>query len=173
MSFSWTSVSVGDKFTAAHYNEVKTNIDHLTTQLSISAYSFAHFPVVADTTKFDLADTSELRTALDYVYDNNICVAYNADKDTTVDSDQHATYNADKDTTVDNDQHATYNADKDTTVDNDQHATYNADKDTTVDNDQHATYNADKDTTVDNDEHGSYNSATLVSANPGQNTGVK
>lgn len=93
MAFAWTAIAVGDKFTAAHYNEIKTNTDHLTTQLSIAAYSWVIFPVTQYTSKFNYNDTDELRDALDYVYDNNTCVSNNANADTTVDNDQHATYN--------------------------------------------------------------------------------
>jgi hypothetical protein len=94
MAFAWTAVSVGDKFTSGHYNEVQDAVDTLTTALGIAAYAWAIFPVSTGTKIFDLDDTSELRDALDYVYDNNVCVSDNADKDTTVDNDQHSTYNS-------------------------------------------------------------------------------
>jgi len=110
MSFAWTAIGVGDKFTSGHYNEVQNAVDSLTTDLGIAAYGWVIFPVATGTKIFDMDDTQELRDALDYVYDNNTCVSNNADKDTTVDNDQHLGYYTDKDTTVDNDQHLTYNS---------------------------------------------------------------
>lgn len=110
MAFAWTAVAVGTIFTAAHYNQVKTNTDTLCGNLGIANYGWTLFPVSTGSDRFDYNDTAELRLALDYVKDNNICVSNNADKDTTVDSDQHTGYNTDKDTTVDSDQHNTYNS---------------------------------------------------------------
>lgn len=110
MAFAWTAVAVGTIFTAAHYNQVKTNTDTLCGNLGIANYGWTLFPVSTGSDRFDYNDTAELRLALDYVKDNNICVSNNADKDTTVDSDQHTGYNTNKDTTVDSDQHNTYNS---------------------------------------------------------------
>jgi hypothetical protein len=110
MAFAWTAVAVGSIFTAAHYNQVKTNTDTLCSNLGIANYGWTLFPVSTGTDRFDYNDTAELRLALDYVKDNNICVSNNADKDTTVDSDQHTGYYTDKDTTVDSDQHTSYNS---------------------------------------------------------------
>jgi len=93
MAFVWTAISIGDKFTAAHYNQIQTNTDQLASDLGIAEYAWTIFPVTAETKIFDLDDTEELRDALDYIFDNNTCVSNNANADTAVDNDQHATYN--------------------------------------------------------------------------------
>jgi hypothetical protein len=157
MAFAWTAVAVDTIFTAAHYNQVKTNTDTLCGELGIANYTWTLFPVSAGSDRFDYNDTKQLRDAIDYVFDNNSCSSDNLTNWTTVDPIQCVVFDANVDDAVDNDQHNTYNADKDTTVDNDQHTTYNADKDTTVDNDQHNTYN----------------SGTNSPVNSIQNTGVK
>lgn len=93
MSFVWTAIAVGDKFTSGHYNEIQNAADTLAGDLGIAEYGWVIFPVATGTKIFDLDDTTELRDALDYIHDNNTCVSNNANADTTVDNDQHATYN--------------------------------------------------------------------------------
>jgi hypothetical protein len=131
MAFTWNSVSAGTVIKAADINQVKTNVDTLTTNLGIAAYSWSEL-AVSQGDEDTAAQISELQDALDYVDTNNVC---NSDNST-----QYGTNNADKDGTID----GTFNG----AVDGTEHNTDNAVKDLTA----QVTYY----TAVDSDQHYSY-----------------
>lgn len=78
MAFSWISVIGGTEITSDQWNEVKTNTDILISNLGVAAYSWSEMPVTQNVSKPDVADTQELRNALDYTHNNNTCSAENA-----------------------------------------------------------------------------------------------
>lgn len=81
MAFSWISVTGGTEITSAQWNEVKTNTDTLISNLGIAAYSWSEMPVTQNVSKPDVADTQELRNALNYAHNNNTCSSENATYD--------------------------------------------------------------------------------------------
>ena len=86
MAFSWTTVTPGTtKFDGTHFNEIKVAVDHLTSQYSLSAWSWINLPVVHGVSIIKEAQVDELQNAIDYVYTNS-CTTKNASKNTTVDT---------------------------------------------------------------------------------------
>ena len=144
MAFAWTSVNDGSKITAAHWNEVKTNVDTIISNLGISAYSWSELPVSQSDDKVQSADLSELRAALDYAHDNNTCSAENSSEDssdnaleyTTDDGDHDGTFNTTYDTTVED----ADDTSADATADSGYDGTYYYSNET----DQHANYYSTK-----------------------------
>jgi len=100
MAFSWTTVNDGTVISGAQWNEVKTNADTVISNLGIAAYSWSELPVTQGVSKFEPAEVSDLRAALDYAHDNNTCSAENASHNTTVDATDDTSVNAVDDTTV-------------------------------------------------------------------------
>lgn len=116
MAFSWISISAGTtKLDDAHMNEVKTNVDTLTSQLGISAYSWTVLPVSAGG-KATAAQITQLQAAIDYVDSENYCAthysSYNNGVDATQNISRDVTHNASADAT----HNATYNNGYDVTV---------------------------------------------------------
>jgi len=99
MSFSWTSVTQGEtKLQPAHFNEVQTNTNTLCSGLGIGNYSWSQLPVVANTL-VEYEDLAELKSGLDYVHNNNVCIAHRSSHLSTVRSTPHySTYNNNVDT---------------------------------------------------------------------------
>lgn len=99
MAFSWTTVTPGTtKFDGTHFNEIKVAVDHLTSQYSLSAWSWINLPVVHGVSIIKEAQVDELQNAIDYVYANS-CTTKNASTnsaahpgdDVTVDTGQKVT----------------------------------------------------------------------------------
>jgi len=115
MGYTWTSVSAGDKILADHWNEIKTNLDSLYSDLDLNTRNWVNFPVSQGSLiKYD--HLSELRDATDYADDQNYCRDHDATYNVTVNDGEDATYNSgDK---------GTYNNNANSGVDNDHHSTY-------------------------------------------------
>ena len=140
MSFTWTSISVGTILRGNHWNEIKTNIDTLANNLGIATYNWTRFPVSAGDSVDDL-DISELRSAVDYIYDNNVCIADHATHHVAVDNSQLSfnlnsncsNYDSSDDITI----HGSYNEAVDSSQNTGDYATH----DSTVDSGDDATIN--------------------------------
>jgi hypothetical protein len=120
MSFSWTSVSAGTKIIPTHFNEAKTNTDTLCANLGISNYSWSELPV-ATAGKIEYDDLVELRNALDYVHDNNVCSSHFTTHNSTNRSGPHySSYQ----NNVDTGHHGTHNSSYNNNVDTGFYGTY-------------------------------------------------
>jgi hypothetical protein len=83
---SWTALTPGTTLiTAAHWNEVKSAVDHMTETLGVAAYSWSRVPVAQYAVDYKI-DVDEYRTGVNYVDTSNTNVAFNAAKNGTVDA---------------------------------------------------------------------------------------
>ena len=110
MSFSWTSVTQQvTPIAIIHFNEIRTNTNTLCTNLGISAYSWTVIPV-SQYTNITYAQIAQLRASLDYVHDNNTCVAYNLGADSAANPNQYTAVNPSQDSPVNNPANASVNS---------------------------------------------------------------
>jgi len=100
MAFSWTTVNDGTVITAAQWNEVKTNADTVISNLGIAPYGWSELPVTQEVDKFEPAEVTDLRDALDYAHDNNTCSAENVAFDSGVELGDDVSVDAGDDITV-------------------------------------------------------------------------
>jgi hypothetical protein len=148
MSFSWTSITAGvTNITAAQMNEVKTNVDHLTTQLGVTAYSWSTLPV-SQYAKAMAANLTELQTAITYVDGLNTCATYNAAHNSGILTGDDNAIHAGKDVSIHTGKDAAIHTGKDSVVDNAQNTYYLNDHNTTVNNAQNTYYLNDHNTSV-------------------------
>lgn len=153
MAFSWTSITAGTTtITAAQMNEVKTNVDHLTTQLSVSAYSWSTLPV-SQYAKANAANLTELQNAITYVDGLNVCATYNNAHDLGVDSGVDVGIHTGKDSSVQSSANSGIHTGKDVSYNNAQNSYYLNDHNTTVQNSQNSYYLNDHNTTVNSGQY--------------------
>jgi hypothetical protein len=138
MSFSWTSITAGTtKITAAQMNEVKTNVDHLTTQLGVSAYSWSTLPVT-QYNKANAANVTELQTAITYVDNLNVCATYNAAVNSGVLTGDDNSIHTGKDASILSGQDASIHTGKDVTIWGNHYSSYWGGHDTTINGSQNS-----------------------------------
>lgn len=90
MAFTWTTLD--GAVAAAHHQEIKTNINAVSSALSIADYAWTYSPGSGDIVAG--AHINELRDAADYLDDNNVCSAYNSGDDGTVYSGRNSSYDS-------------------------------------------------------------------------------
>jgi len=171
MAFSWTTIDDGTIITSAQWDEIKTNVDTLTSNLGIAAYTWSELPVTADVNTPDIPDLQELRNALDYVNDNNTCSSYNAALDSTVNSGRDISVNNSVYSSRDSSENSTVNLSLYSTVYNPHCSTNYSSRDSTVDSNKDTTNYSTKYTsvlttkynTVYSDLHSPYNSGANAS----------
>lgn len=140
MSFSWTSITAGvTNITAAQMNEVKTNVDHLTTQLGVTAYSWSTLPVT-QYNKANAANLTELQTAITYVDNLNVCATYNATHNSGILTGDDNSIHTGKDVSILSGQDVSIHVGKDVTYNNGQNTYYLNDHNTTVLSSQNTYY---------------------------------
>lgn len=91
MGYSWTSISTGDIIRASHFNEFKTNIDSLYSDLELPAPSWTYLPVAAKDIGIN-ERLKEVREKVDYADDMNYCRNDNTSHDINVDNSEHSSY---------------------------------------------------------------------------------
>lgn len=113
MAFVWSEdVSVGASIDAADVNEVKTNLDTIYDDLSItrngcgSGAGWSEFPVSAGDA-ITSAQFQEMRDVADYAYDNK-CPGYDSDYNSGVDSDDDSGVDGDYNSVVNSNEHTGY-----------------------------------------------------------------
>jgi len=77
MGFTWSSSGIGEKIFASETQELKTNIDVLYNDLSLSAWSWSNIPATSGTF-IESVDIDEIRDAVDFAHDNNYCSGHDA-----------------------------------------------------------------------------------------------
>jgi hypothetical protein len=92
MAFSWTTVNDGTIISGAQWNEVQTNADTLISNLGLAPYGWSELPVTQGVSKFEPAEVTDLRAALDYAHDNNTCSAENETHDSSINSGENTVY---------------------------------------------------------------------------------
>ena len=148
MAFAWTSVNDGTKVTAAHWNEVKTNVDTIISNLGISAYSWSELPVTQGVSKFEPAEVSDLRAALDYAHDNNTCSAENATYDSSNNPTNYDANDSDDNITLDSVVHTGDDSARDVNYDNSEDSTIYNPYYYSNENNEHTGYYSNKCTSV-------------------------
>ncbi len=83
MGFSWTPLTRGLKIKSDPLSEIKNNVDSLTSTMGISSFGWSgdesqQSKVIKEN------GLDELKQAIDYTDDNNVCVTDNSSYDTTV-----------------------------------------------------------------------------------------
>jgi len=170
------------KFRIDHMNEAKTNVDHLTTQLGISAYSWTVLPVAANT-NVTSAQVNQLMTAISYVDTNNTCATHNSTynsgaltgddnaihtgKDATIYSSHDTGIHTGKDATIYSSHDTGIHTGKDATIYSGQDSGIHTGKDSTVHTSQNSYYLNDHNTAINSGQYStvynpanSYNLAT-------------
>jgi len=141
MAFSWTSVTAGTtNITAAVMNEVKTNVDHLTTQLGVSAYSWSTLPVT-QYNKANAVNITELQTSLTYVDNLNTCATHNATADSGANAGQDTAIHSGKDVSIHSGKDASIHTGKDATIHSGKDVTIHSGVQTTHYNDHNSVNN--------------------------------
>lgn len=125
MGFSWTPINVGDKTKADHYNEVKTNIDTVYSDLALTPRSWTEFPVSVSN-HIRSAESQELRTAIDYADDQNYCRDHNGTYHAPVDSVDKEGVDASYDLAIYSGEETGYNPVHDAGIDSDHDEGYDA-----------------------------------------------
>ncbi len=74
MGFTWNASGEGYKLTVNEISEVKTNVNYLYSRASKPAYSWTVTPPTIDT-NITINSLVQIRAALDYIKDNNVCSA--------------------------------------------------------------------------------------------------
>jgi hypothetical protein len=95
MSFVWTSITPDlTPVEAAQANEIRNAVNLLTIKLSITGYTWTNLPISITPPKtiVQVIHMSELRAAIDYVSDNNICLADNSTYNSPVCPTNHVPY---------------------------------------------------------------------------------
>jgi hypothetical protein len=148
MAFSWTSITaLTTEVMASHMNEVKTNVDHLTTQLGVSAYSWSTLPVSVDGIIY-AANVNELQDAIDYVDGLNTCAAYNATHDNGVLSGDDNSIHTGKDASILSGQDSGIHTGKDASVLSGQDSGIHTGKDASILSGQDSGIHTGKDSNV-------------------------
>jgi len=83
MGYSWTPISKGDIIKAAHFNEIKNNLEDLYNDLQLDPPSWTYFPVSVGEVILK-AHIDELRDKTDYADDMNYCRNYCSGLEITV-----------------------------------------------------------------------------------------
>jgi hypothetical protein len=179
MSFSWTSITPGTtSITAAQMNEVKTNVDHLTTQLGVSAYTWSTLPVT-QYNNANAANLTELQNAITYVDSLNVCATYNNAVNSGALTGDDNSIHTGKDVSVHTGKDAAIHTGKDAAYNNAQNTYYLNDHNTSVLSSQNTYYLNDHNGTVNSGQYSSalgarytsYCGANWSSAENGAHTG--
>jgi len=110
MGYSWTPINVGDYIKAAHFNEIKDNLEDLYEDLQLAPPSWTYFPVSPG--QYIKADhIQELRDKTDYADDMNYCRQENTAKYSTDKSSDEGSYHNDLHSGVDNSYKGTVKSD--------------------------------------------------------------
>jgi len=88
MSFSWITSGVGYTRRVSEISELQTNVNHLYDKLSLPHFSWVLVPPAVGTISQPNV-IQEVRNALDYVYDHNVCTAEHS----TYLTNEHTSYN--------------------------------------------------------------------------------
>jgi hypothetical protein len=148
MAFTWTTVTAGTtNITATVMNEVKTNVDHLTTQLGVSAYSWSTLPVT-QYNKANAANLTELQNAISYVDGLNTCATHNATANSSENAGQDVAIHTGKDSSVLTGQDVSIHTGKDASVLTGQDVSIHTGKDSSVLSGQDASIHSGKDATI-------------------------
>lgn len=167
MSFTWTEDLV--TIDSEDLNEIKTNIDSITTYLGIAPFLWSELPV-ADGGPIQSADVQELRSATDYI-DDNKCLAdyathddgYDATYNSGILNNDHGTYNSGVDSPVDTAADVGYDSSYMSGVLSNYHGAYYYDVNSPVDSADNTGYDSDFNSGVLNDLHGTYKSGVKSS----------
>lgn len=95
MPFTWTeNIDVGTKLTPAQANEIKTKTDSTATTIGISPWSWSTTVTsgIAVDKQINTNIYTELRQAIDYVYDNRTCASHYSSNCPTNNSTQNSSY---------------------------------------------------------------------------------
>jgi hypothetical protein len=93
-------------------NEIKNNIDSELSDRTLS-WVWENLPVSQYTQKILADEINELRDAIDYVHNSDICTSENSDYDSTVNSTRDSTANSSRNSSVDSGDNSGYNSSED------------------------------------------------------------
>jgi len=168
MAFSWTSITAGvTNITAAQMNEVKTNVDHLTTQLGVTAYSWSTLPV-SQYAKANAANLTELQTAISYVDTLNVCASYNATHNSGILSGDDNSIHTGKDASILTGQDAAIHTGKDVSIHTGKDAAIHTGKDVSIHSGKDASIHTGKDVSYNNAVQTTYHNNRDISVLNGQ-----
>lgn len=161
MAFSWSNL--GTLVEAYDLNEIKNNVDIKADEMGIDRYDWKENPVfISDVVK--VSETKEMRDAVDYLDDNNVCSTYY--------SANYETDNNDHNDVVDNDQDTGYYSDEDAGIDNDKNTGYYSVENSGKYSDVCSGHNDVEDGTIYSDNEDSFFSDEDGSRATGRNRGV-
>lgn len=140
MSFVWTSVTAGvTKTLPSHFNEVKTAVDTILSNLGATPYSWSIFPV-AQNQIITYTSIIELRNALDYADGSNTCTSHNTTQNSTHNSALCTTHNTNVETANNASDYSSYNNSIETGNNASNYSSYNSNIETGNNASNHSNY---------------------------------
>jgi len=157
MGFSWSTINVGELVKASHLNEIYDAVNTVTSALGVATFNWQIFPTSpGQTVSWEVFD--ELRDAIDYAYDNNLCSAHNAGYDVTIDANDYVTVDSVDYGSDDSAADSGYDSNFDSTIDGTDRVSYYSDHDSGVDSTYNVSVRDGDNSGYNSSEKGDYNS---------------
>ena len=148
MSFSWTPITSGvTKTLPDHLNELRANTNILASKLNIPNYSWSKLPVSSNQI-IEYDAMIEIRNALDYIDNNNVCTTHNSTQNSTHNSSLCTTHNNNVETGNNSTDYSSYNSNVETGNNARNHSSYNYNVETVRNSTDYSSYRNDHDATV-------------------------